>query len=151
RRVKGRDPGRVRLELAELVRPDSLEASYLVLPPAPLELFEPRELAGVRRDDHLAEPPHGDVPLVAVGVELTRTLHAQPGLQRARLVVDAGVDDARGASCLMGADPQLALQHRDADAVVAERQLASHREPDDSGADDDDVAFASRIGVGHDA
>ena len=36
----------------------------------------------------------------------------------------------------------LALEDRDPDAVVPERELARDRQPDDAGADDDDVALA---------
>jgi hypothetical protein len=54
----------------------------------------------------------------------------------------------------MAGDPLLALQDRDPDALVAQRQLAGDREPDDAGADDDDVALArrgrvGRLGSGH--
>ena len=37
---------------------------------------------------------------------------------------------------------RLALEHRDPQPVVAQRELAGDREADDPGADDDDVAFA---------
>ena len=65
------------------------------------------------------------------------------------LVVDAGVDDAARVARLVGADRRLALEHGDPQAVVAQRQLARHREPDDPGADDDEVAFARRLGARH--
>ncbi len=48
----------------------------------------------------------------------------------------------------MGADPRLALEHRDAEPVVAKRHLARHREPDDPSSDDDQVSFARRLGHG---
>ena len=43
---------------------------------------------------------------------------------------------------LVGGDPRLALEHRDPQPVVAQRQLARDGEADDPGADDDDVALA---------
>jgi ATP-dependent DNA ligase len=43
---------------------------------------------------------------------------------------------------LVGRDRWLALEHRDPEPVVAQRELAGHGEPDDPGADDDDVALA---------
>ena len=48
----------------------------------------------------------------------------------------------------MGGDPRLALEHRDPEPVVAQRQLAGDGEADDPGADDDEVAFAGRLGAG---
>ena len=39
-------------------------------------------------------------------------------------------------------DRRLALEHRDLEAVVAQRELARRREADDPGADHGDVAFA---------
>jgi ATP-dependent DNA ligase len=49
----------------------------------------------------------------------------------------------------VGADPGLALEHSDPDPVVAKRELAGDRQPDDPGADDGEVAFAWRLGRGH--
>ena len=48
----------------------------------------------------------------------------------------------------MGADSRLAIEHGDAQAVVAQGNLARGREPDDARADDREVAFARRIGAG---
>ena len=60
---------------------------------AALELVQARELALVQRDDDLAAALDGDAALLAVVVQARGALDAQARLQRARLVVDAGVDD----------------------------------------------------------
>ena len=59
--------------------------------------------------------------LVAVLVHLARALHAQARLQRARRVVDAGVDHARVVAGLMGAELALALEHADRGARARAR------------------------------
>ena len=58
--------------------------------------------SGLRRDDHLAVPPSLDPALVAVVVQRRRALDAEPRLQRAGRVVDAGVDDAARVAALVG-------------------------------------------------
>ena len=145
RRVKGRDPGRVGLDLPQLVGLDPPQAGNLVVTPAPLELVEGPELAFLRGHDHLPVAPCSDPALLAVRVELPRAGDAEPRLQRPRPVVDPRMDDAARAPGLMRRHARLALQYADADAVVAERQLAPHGEPQDPGADNDDVAFACGV------
>jgi hypothetical protein len=60
------------------------------------------------------------------------------------------VYDAARPTGLVRGDRALALEDRDSDAVVPERELAAGREPDDPRADDDDVAVARGVaGVRH--
>ena len=54
-------PGRVRLDLAQLVGVDAPQARHAVRPAAALELVERGELRAVERDDQLAAPLDGDV------------------------------------------------------------------------------------------
>src|SRR5436189_122177 len=73
---------------------------------------------------------------------------AESGLQAPGPVVDPGVDDAAGASGLVGGDPRLALEHRDPHAVVAEPELAGDGQSGDPCADDHHVALAGGAGDG---
>lgn len=148
RRVQPGDPGHVRLDLAQLAGRNRVKSRHAVLDPAALELGEPPELALAGRDDQLARAQGGDPALLAVGVELGGAGDAESRLQRPRLVVDPGVDHPAGVAGLVGADLALALEHADREAVVAKRELAGCRETDDPGADDDQIAFARRLGHG---
>src|SRR5215207_434622 len=135
------DADRVRLDRGDLVGADPPQFRNAVCDPPALELVEARQLLGAGGDDQLARPLRRDAPPLAVRVELGGAGDAQPRLQRARRVVDAGVDDAAGMAGLVARDPGRRLEHRDADAVVAQRQLARHGEAHDPGADDHDVGL----------
>ena len=63
---------------------------------------------------------------------------AEPGLERAGRVVDAGMDDAAVAPGLVRRDVALLLEHRDGGVRAQLGQAARHGEPDDPGADDPD-------------
>ena len=67
----------MRLDLPQPAAVEPLQPRHAVLAPAPLELVEPPELAGVARDDQLAAALVGDAVLVAVLVEEPCALHAQ--------------------------------------------------------------------------
>ena len=85
----------------------------------------------------------GDAVLVAEVVQPADALDAQPRLQRAGLVVDAGVGDAGVRAGLVHADAVLALEHDDPGVRVAALELARGRQADDAGADDREVAVAA--------
>src|SRR5262249_5998957 len=70
-------------------------------------------------------------------LELRLPLDAEPRLQRAGLVVDPRMDDARVVAALVRGDLALLLQ--DDDPAAAERQRARRREPDEAGPHDGDV------------
>jgi hypothetical protein len=114
RRVQSRQAAHVRLDLAQLVGVEPAQALDAVRAPAALELVEPRQLTLARCDDQLADPHRADTGVLAVGVQLARTLHAQPRFQRTRRVVDAGVDHAAVRSCLPAADKWCAIEHHNA-------------------------------------
>ena len=103
-RVQGGEPGGVRLDLAQpgARRPGAAPARRW-RDPAALELVEALELVLGGGDDQLAAAGRRDPALVAVRVQLPRPGDAEARLQRAGLVVDAGVDDAAGVAGLMGA------------------------------------------------
>ena len=99
--------------------------------------------------------PHGDDELAAaLGASIPwsaqysysrgRALHAQPRLQRAGRVVDAGVDDAAVVRGLVLAQRALALEHDH--AQPAQRQRPRGREPHDPSAGDRDVVH-QRFGL----
>ena len=83
--------------------------------------------------------------LVAVGVQLLAAGGAELGLQGARGVVDAGVDDAGVVAGLVEGDLRLAFEDEDARVRVAVQQLSGRRQAEDAGADDGDVPGS----VGH--
>ncbi len=76
-------------------------------------------------DDQLAAALEGDAAGFAVLVHGGGASHAELGLQRARRVVDAGVDDSRVVAGLVGPDRRLALEH--ANRRAAGRRALSSR------------------------
>ena len=144
RRVQAGDPGDMGLDLAQLRLGDAAQAGHGVGRAAALELVQARQLVRGQRDDQLAVGVRGDAARLAVGVQLARAGDAQARLERARLVVDAGVDDAAVVARLVEADDGLALQHAEAAAGVAGEELARDRHADDAPADDDEVALLGR-------
>ena len=104
------------------------------------------ELAVVQRDDDLPAALVGDPALVAVVVQARGALDAQPRLQRARLVVDAGVDDAGVVAGLAGADLVGARRPRPRAARAGAQQLARAGQADDARPDDGDVVALPRAG-----
>jgi hypothetical protein len=130
----------VRLDVSELVSRETPEVAGPVRPPAALELVERRNLRLVDRDDHLPAALDGDPVAVAELVELARAAHAEVGLQRAGLVVDAGVHHARVVPGLVAADRVLLVENDDGAPRMAKRKLARGRQTEDPGADDEQVA-----------
>jgi hypothetical protein len=146
--VQSLDAAHVRLDVGDLGGGDAPQARDAVGGAAALELVELRPLGLRHRDDQLAVAARGQAALDAVVVELARALGAEPGLERAGRVVDAGVQDAGIVPGLVEALDGLALEHRDGAVGPARQQLARDREADDAGAHDHDVGFFARPGQG---
>ena len=103
-RVERRHAAGVRLDLGDLAAVNPAQARDLVLATPALQLVESRQLGLVRGDDQLAVAARLDPALVAVGVEQPRALDAEPRLERARGVVDAGVDHPARVRGLVGGE-----------------------------------------------
>src|SRR6185437_16684316 len=88
-RVETVQRSHVRLDLGDAVAIHSCQAGDAVGAAAALELVQARHLAGLGCHDQLAASLDRDRSRIAVLVQLTSTGHAQRGLQRSRLVVDA--------------------------------------------------------------
>jgi hypothetical protein len=138
---------RMRLDLADLVGGQRPQAGHLVDPAVPLQRSEPRELRLLRGDDQLPRALEVDAVVLAVAIEAAGSLDTEPRLQRAGRVVDAGVDDATGATCLVGADVILGLQHADPRARPSAQQLPRDGEADDAAPDHGGIALTGRWGV----
>ena len=100
--------------------------------------------SGVDRDHELAADLVGDAPLPAVLDHRHPAGRAQPGLLRAGLVVDAGVDDAGVAPGLVPGDPVLLVEHDDGQRRLGLAQRPGGRQPDDARADDDGLVVHGR-------
>jgi hypothetical protein len=148
--VKGRDAAGVGLDLADLVLVQPPQAGDPVGLAAELELGEAGQLRLVDGDDQLAVALEGQALCRAVLGEESRPLDAEPRLQRARGVVDAGVDDAARMPRLVGGDSVRRLEHAKVEDRPPPQQLTRRRQPEDAAADDGDVAFVRRWGVGDD-
>ena len=142
RRVQRREACRFGLDLADLGRPDAAQPRHAVLGRAPLELVEARQVGVAHRHDELPARLRLDPIRGAVLVQPVGARPAQLRLQRARLVVDALVDDAAVVRGLVRAQRRLALEHQH--LAPAQRQLARRRQPDDAAADDRDVMGHAR-------
>ena len=97
-------------------------------------LGEGLDLRLIGRDDDLADPPMRNRVLGAVLIECTPARHAQPCLERAAGIIDAGVYDLGVAGTGVGTESRLGLQHHH--LPTAPRELAGNCEADDAGADD---------------
>ena len=104
RRVQPGDPAGVRLELLDAVRVDAPQTRARRWRGRGARA-RPAARARCESVATITLPQRSlrDSPLGAVLVQLARALHAQPRLQRAGLVVDAGVDHARVVAGLMAA------------------------------------------------
>jgi hypothetical protein len=142
--MQRRDPVRVRLDLRDPGPVDKAQAGDAVGPSPPLELLQARQLRTAARDDQLAAALAGNTPLVAERVHLTRPLHAQARLQRARAVIDTGVNDTGVVAGLVGAELALALEQAERYARVAHEQLARDGHSEDAAADDGEIAAGGR-------
>ena len=141
--VEGGDADGVGFDLRDLGGGQAAEARDAVLDASALELVEGAELAVVEGDDELAAALVRHVVLVAVGVEGVAALGAELGLQRARLVVDAGVDDAGVVARLVGGDLVFSFEDEDARVGRAVQQFAGRGEAEDAPADDDYIPGGS--------
>jgi hypothetical protein len=137
--MQRRDAGGVRLDRAQAAGVQPPQVRHAVGARTPLELREPRQLVLAERDDELADAVDGDGAALAVGVHARGAVDAQPGLQRAGRVVDAGVDHAAVVAALVCGRRGLALDDEQAAAGAAREHLAGHGEPDDAGPDDEGV------------
>src|SRR5207344_595934 len=104
---------------------------------ATVKLLESWYLCQFSRYHELAADLDEDAVLFGEAPHRGGTGCAQLGLETARLVVQARVNDAGVAASLVLRDARLLLQHRD--RVPAPDQLGSGGQPDDSCAGDNDV------------
>ena len=145
--MKRRYPVGVWLDLGDLLAGQPPQAWDFVGPAAPLQLVEAFDFALVNRQHELARTLVGNLPLLAVRVQRACALDAEPRLERAGLVVDAGVDDSARAAGLVVPDPLLGLQHAEARPRTPGQELPRHRHAEDAPPDDGQVAFAWGLGV----
>ena len=95
-----------------------------------LQRMQLRRAAGHHQ---LADAAMGDAALCAVRVERPSPLHAQRSLERARRVVQAGVDDLAVARAGLLAERLMTLDDDRLDAAAG--QFARAGQPDDAGTD----------------
>ena len=147
-RVQGGDAPHVGLDVGQRVRAQAAQARHAVRAGPALELVQPPQLVRPDGDDDLARARQGDAVLGAEGLQELAAPAAEPGLQRPRRVVDAGVDDAAVVPRLPGADRARALQDHDPGAGAAHEQLAGDGQADDPATGDRDVGVVRRAGHG---
>src|ERR1041384_1921443 len=130
---------RVRLDLFYPLRADHLKAGNPIRGPAPVKLFEPRQLAVIRGDDDLAAKIIGDAVLIAELQEFAAARYASRRFQRTGLVVDAAVNNAAVVAGLVAR--QLGFFFEDDQSQAREALGHLHRggETDDAASDHDDV------------
>ena len=129
----------MRLDLPQLLRSDRPQTGDAVCVTALLEIGEPIQLGFVERDDQLAAGLVGDAVLVGELLHARLALHAELCLERAGLVVDAGVQHAAVVSALVLPRPVFLVHNGNQQLWMTSVQLASRTQPDDSCSDDDDV------------
>ena len=105
--------------------------------------LQTRQLALVGRHDDLPARFPADPVIVAELLHQPGALDAQSGLERSRLVIRAGVDDAAVVTGLMGAETRLLVEDDEAEAWNRFGQGERRGQPDDPTTDQRDI---SRLG-----
>jgi hypothetical protein len=98
------------------------------------DLVELVDLARLRRHDELTEPLMRDAALAAIGVKTVASGNAEPCLQAALRIIDAGMDDFRITRARFGADAVGGFE--DENVTPGECQRARRRQTDDARPDD---------------
>jgi hypothetical protein len=106
------DPRRVRLQLMQ-ARPGDPLAPHAIGQSPLIDPFEGRDLTFVDGHDDLAAPVKGNLLFPAEVLQGPPAGAAVRGLQRARCIVDARMQDARIAATLVLADFSFLLEHLD--------------------------------------
>ena len=113
---------------------------------AAMEFLQPRQFIFRRSHDDLAAAfVWNVVPIAEVGQQLSAP-HARLGLERAGLVIDAGVDDSAVVAGLMRRQPVLFFEHARTNARILAGDFQGGRQAENATADHTDV-----IRVGHTA
>ena len=138
---QGLETGRVRLDLAQALGTDHLEAGRRIGGAAPMQLLQARQLVGSGGDHHLAADLVGDAVHLGERHHFARPLHRVARLQGPGLVVDAGVDDAAVVTGLMRGEAIFLLQQDGAGRRRGLGQRHGGRQPHDAAADDHHLRF----------
>jgi RES domain-containing protein len=101
--------------------------------------FQGRDFLGRGGHHDFPQPRVRDGPLGTVGVERVPAFHAETGLEGARRVVEARVNNLRVARARMETDEAFGLQEEDFPAG----QGPGHGQTDDSGAHHGDIRLFS--------
>ena len=134
------DAGKCRLHRLRLGAGDKAEALDAIVLALAVQLFKTCPFGLVGGDDELAAAGVRDPVRLAMGVEAPPALDAEPRLEAAGGVVDAGMDDL--AVARRGLFPDAALRLHDQHRAAGQSQRAGDREADDPGADDGDIEIA---------
>ena len=143
--VQRPDPGRVWLDLAQLLGADHPQSGHPVgLTAAPRVRSSRSSSLSSRATMTLPQVSYA-MPCSAAKRSIARlAVHAQLRLERAGLVVDAGVQDTTVVAALVPARRGLLLDHRDTLIRMPRVDLAGRRQADDAGAHDHDVVFRAQ-------
>ncbi len=145
RHVDGAHRAAVRLELADLLRREHLETGEPIGLPALVDRLQAWQLGLIGGHDDLAAALPRDAVGVAELLHPARALHARARLERAGLVVDAGVDDAAVVPRLMGGEALFLLQHEQAKTRVGLAQGQRGGEADDAAAHDGEIGVLGHV------
>ena len=133
----------MRLDLEDAFAADVLEARHAVRQRPLAQGGESWQLAVIERDHELAAVIERDVVRLGEGFDIGLALAAESCLERARRVVQAGMEDAAVVAGLVGRELSLLLDDGHPQVRTGLQQPVRGREADDPAADDDDA------GVGH--
>ena len=125
----------MRLDLPQPLRADHLQALDPVGLAAFEQILQPWQLGLVAGHDDFSAAVGRDALPLAVGIQLALALDTQASFERARRVVDAGVQDATVVAGLVLADARLFVQDGQPQARIAAEKLAADGQAEDPGAD----------------
>ena len=123
-------------DFAKLLATQHSQARDAIGNPALMQLLEPRNLLGAGRDHELAALFEGNPMLLAEALHGRGPGDAVARLQRAGLVVEAGVDDSAVMSGLVRGHAIFFLHDDQRHLWKAQRDLESCRQSDNPGAND---------------
>jgi hypothetical protein len=134
--VQTTDAADVRLQRGQRVAIEPADAGDAVGTCPLLDGIQPPLLLAVQGDQHLAALDVGEGMLGAEVAQQTGPSPAQPGLERARRVVQARVHDPAVAPGLVPGQLGLLLQQGHGGALVGQLQPSGHRGTEDAAAHD---------------
>lgn len=101
----------MRLDLAQLLRPNQFQPGHLIRDPSLVKMLKPRQFLCISRNDDFTAKLVGNGVLVTKTDQSAFTSHTRPRLQGAGIVIHAGVNHTTVVPTLVLGNPWLLFKH----------------------------------------